>query len=235
MSKFDVIAFDADDTLWHNEDNYRKSENDLFDLLKKYASDDQVMKHLLQRENANIPYYGYGVKSFTLSMIETAIDLSEGKISSLEIQKIIGFARRMIEYPVVLLHDVQKVLNQLQNTRPMIVITKGDLLDQEQKLLRSGLQDYFENFNVVSNKDSNTYLEVFEKYGYNSEKVIMIGNSLKSDVLPVIEIGGWGVHIPYHTTWEHEVLSHNPHQSHERFYELDSIADLPELIHKLNI
>ena len=230
----ELIAFDADDTLWHNEINYRKSEQDLCELLKDYAGCDEVMSYLLKRENNNIPYYGYGVKSFTFSMIETAIDLTDGEIKSREVQKIIGFARRMLDFEVTLLDGVKEVIQQLSVSFPLLVITKGDLLDQQIKLQRSGLETYLPAYEVVSNKDAETYARLFERYLVNPQKVLMVGNSLKSDVLPVVELGGYGVHIPYHTTWEHELLDHNPHADNERFYEMETIRDLPELINKLN-
>ena len=234
LNMLEMIAFDADDTLWHNENNYRKSERDLCELLKNYAGCEEVMKYLLERENTNIPYYGYGVKSFTFSMIETAIDLSDGEIKSREVQKIIGFARRMLDFEVTLLEGVREVVQQLSKSFPLLVITKGDLLDQQIKLRRSGLEDYLPAYEVVSNKDTETYARLFERYLVNPQKVLMVGNSLKSDVLPVVELGGYGVFIPYHTTWEHERLDHNPHEKNERFFELETIRELPGLIMKLN-
>ena len=231
---FEIITFDADDTLWHNELNYKKSEEDLCALLAAYAEKDTVLDYLFSREKANVPSYGFGFKSFAISMIETAIDLSGGRIKSQEIKKIIGFTRRMVEFEVVLLQHVETVLKGLHGTVPLAVITKGDLLDQEVKFKRSGLEKYFDFFEVVNQKDSQTYARLFSSFNADPQRVLMVGNSLRSDIFPVLELGGYAVHIPYSVTWEYEKVEQNPYQNHERFFELESIRKLPELLVKLN-
>lgn len=234
MSKFEIIAFDADDTLWDNEPIYREVQAKYVSLLEPYAAPEVVDERLFRKEMSNLKDYGYGIKSFTLSMIETAVDLSEGRIPGSEIQKIVNFAREMLNHKVQLLDHVSQVVQDLSRSETLMLLTKGDLLDQEAKLARSGLTSFFHYFEVVSTKDKDTYQRLFEQYRIAPQRFLMIGNSLKSDVLPVLELGGYGVYIPYHTTWEHEIVKEDSNGSRERCFELEHIGQLPDLLQQIN-
>ncbi len=235
---FDIIAFDADDTLWQNESLYSATQERLARLLAPYldgASETcfrDVPARLYETESRNIPYFGYGIKSFTLSMIETAIRLTEGRITAADIQQIITFAKDMIDTPTHLLDGVAEVVAQLAATHTLMLITKGDLLDQQRKLDRSGLAEYFSHIEIVAEKTEETYRTILSHYKVDAARFLMVGNSLKSDVLPVVAIGGQAVHIPHTLTWEHERV--NPADTqHARYYELAHIGELPDLVEKL--
>jgi putative hydrolase of the HAD superfamily len=234
MGKFDLIAFDADDTLWHNEFTYRETQEKYLNLLSPFAKREMVEEKLFSMEMRNLRYYGYGIKSFTLSMIENAIEISQGRISAEAIRAIIEFGREMIMADVELIDGVTDTVQSLAVSYELIVITKGDLLDQEAKLARSGLGRFFKHFEVVSHKEPVIYKELLDKYEVAPERFLMIGNSLKSDVLPVIEIGGYGIHIPYQVTWAHELVHDNEHQTLDRFYEVERITEIPKLIDRLH-
>lgn len=230
---FDLIAFDADDTLWHNEPLYANAQEKLAELLSDYADRDTVIQRLFETETNNLEYYGYGVKSFTLSMIETAIELSDGKIQGVDIKEIIQTARTMLTDKTQLLEHVEKTVSALAQAYPLMIITKGDLLDQEVKLSRANIGGYFQHVEIVSNKNQNTYADLLSRHKIEPHHFLMIGNSLKSDVLPVVELGGQGVYIPYHVTWAHEVVEHHPGE-HNGYHELDNIGQLPDLIERLS-
>lgn len=230
---FDLIAFDADDTLWHNEPLYSDAQNKLAALLSDYANSDAVAQRLFATEMGNLEYYGYGIKSFTLSMIETAIKLSNGKIPSTEIERIIQLARNMLANQTQLLEHVEETVHTLSKSFPLMIITKGDLLDQEVKLARANIGDYFQHVEIVSHKNQTTYADLFSRHNIDPHRFLMIGNSLKSDVLPVVELGGHGVYIPYHVTWAHEVMEHHPGR-HNGYHELEHIGQLPNLIEQLS-
>jgi putative hydrolase of the HAD superfamily len=202
-----TIAFDADDTLWHNERIFLDAKDKLFSLLSNYHDADWINQHLDETESRNIKHFGYGVKAFTLSMIETACELSEGRISGAEVAEIIGFARTMLATPITLLSGVKETIHELSHQYRLILITKGDLFDQETKVARSGLGDYFEVVEVVANKDKATYEKLFLRHKIDVNEFVMVGNSLRSDILPVLECGGKAVHIPYETEWFHEAVS----------------------------
>jgi putative hydrolase of the HAD superfamily len=229
---FDIIAFDADDTLWQNESLYSATQARLAQLLAPYLDDIDVDARLYETEKRNIPYFGYGIKSFTLSMIETAIALTEGRITNADIQQIITFAKEMIDTPTQLLDGVADVVAQVAATHTLMLITKGDLLDQQRKLERSGLADYFAHIEIVAEKTEKTYRTILSHYKVDAERFLMVGNSLKSDVLPVVAIGGQAVHIPYTLTWEHERVDPADAQ-HARYFELAHISELPSLVEKL--
>ncbi len=229
---FDIIAFDADDTLWHNESLYSATQTKLAHLLAPYLNGVDVEQQLYETEIRNIPYFGYGIKSFTLSMIETAIALTEGRVTSVDIQKIVTFAKDMIDTPTQLLEGVAEVVEELAASYRLMLLTKGDLLDQERKLERSGLADYFSHIEIVSEKTEATYRTVLAHYKVPVERFLMVGNSLKSDVLPVVKMGGQAVHVPYHTTWAHEVVEDT---GEAVYHELDHIAQLPNLVKRLNM
>ncbi len=228
-----VIAFDADDTLWHNESLYNMTQSQFAELLAPYHPPEEVEQRLYETEMRNLNFYGYGVKSFTLSMIETAIELSEGRVTGKEIQEIISFARWMLSEPVKLLDGVKQTVIGMSEKYRLMVITKGDLFDQESKVARSGLADYFTHVEVVSEKTPEVYKALLERHNIVPEQFLMVGNSVRSDVLPIVEIGEQAVHIPYHITWQHETVADDPAQQRD-YFELEHISQLPNLVEQLN-
>ena len=227
------IAFDADDTLWENEIYYQKTQAVLQDLLKDYCSPELVNKTLLETEIKNVPFYGYGIKSFGLSMIETALTLSERKIDGEKIQSILESINEMINTPVELLPNVLKVMKSLSKNFHLMVITKGDLLDQERKFRNSRLSSFVSSFEVVNVKETNTYQKILDRLQIPINEFMMVGNSLRSDVLPVAALGGFGVLINHHLTWEHEKLVNSDLQDLP-YYEIDGIKHLTGLIEMIN-
>ena len=227
------IAFDADDTLWENEVYYQKTQVVLQDLLKDYCSPELVNKTLLETEIRNVPTYGYGIKSFGLSMIETALFLSGGKIEGEKIQSILESIKEMINTPVALLPNVLNVLKSLSKNYRLMVITKGDLPDQERKFRNSRLTSFVNTFEVVNVKEINTYQKILDRLQIPVQEFMMVGNSLRSDVLPVAALGGFGVLINHHLTWEHEKLVNSDLQDLP-YYEIDGIKHLPGLIELIN-
>lgn len=219
-----TIAFDADDTLWHNESCYRDAEAWFRGLLAPYHDGDWVQERLLATETRNLAHFGYGIKSFVLSMIETAVELTEGRISGGEVQRIVDLGREMLTHPVEPLPHVQETLAALQGRYHLLVITKGDLLDQESKLARSGLGRYFSGMEVVSEKDEAAYQAVFARRGIPPSEFLMVGNSLKSDILPVVALGAQAVHVPAATTWSHE---HVEDADASTFATLEHLGQLP--------
>ncbi len=199
-----TIAFDADDTLWHTERIFISTKDKYKQLLADYHDGDWIERHLDETETNNIKHFGYGIKGFTLSMIETACELSEGRITGDKIKQIIEFAREMIAAPIEVLEGVRETIEELSKDYRLMVITKGDLLDQETKLARSGLGDYFDGFEIVPRKDAKIYKYVMRRHALSPEEFLMVGNSLKSDILPVIEAGARAVFVPYETEWFHE-------------------------------
>jgi putative hydrolase of the HAD superfamily len=229
MPLIDVIAFDADDTLWHNESIYSASKNKLVDLLSPYASEQDVELELDKKEGKNISSYGYGIKGFTLSMIETAIDLADGRIRGEEIRRIIDFGKEMLSLEVQLFENVNETLSQLAVAYTLMIISKGDLLDQERKLAQSGIDKFFDYVEIVSEKNEETYEKVLAKYHIQPGLFMMVGNSLKSDILPVTRIGGYAVHIPAEINWALDVVE-DDHWVSENHYEIERIEQLPALI-----
>mgnify|MGYP001791540868 FL=1 len=202
-----VIGFDADDTLWVNETYFRETEERFAELLEGYETKNKIDQELFKMEMANLELYGYGVKGFMLSMIESALDLSNGTIPQQIISEIISLGKRMISHPVELLDGVVEVLEKLKDTYRLIVLTKGDLLDQERKLEKSGLSQYFHHVEVLSDKKESNYKNLLDHLDIDINQFLMIGNSLKSDILPILNLGAQAVHIPFHTTWAHEIVS----------------------------
>lgn len=202
-----TIAFDADDTLWHNERVFVSIKDKYKALLAAYHDADWIERRLDETETRNIPHFGYGVKGFALSLIETAVELTEGRIEGAEIMEIIGYAREMLTYPVELLEGVRETIHALSSEYNLMVITKGDLFDQEAKLARSGVGDYFSAFEIIPRKDKKTYKYILRRHQIEAEEFVMVGNSLKSDILPVLEAGARAVHIPYEIEWFHEMVS----------------------------
>lgn len=229
LAPYEVIAFDADDTLWHTESLYTMTQDRFKQLLAGYHDGEIVDQELYETEMRNLAYYGFGIKAFILSMIETAIQLTDGRIGAAEISQIIDFAREMLRAPVRPLEGVEEVLQALSGRYRLMVITKGDLFDQETKIARSGLAKYFESVEIVSNKRPETYAAILARLGLLAGRFLMVGNSLPSDILPVLAIGGHGVHIPYHITWVHEVVDDDQIDD-ESYIELADIRQLPELL-----
>jgi len=204
-----VIALDADDTLWVNETYYREAENKFIKLLSKYETENKLDQELFKMEMKNLHLYGYGVKSFILSMVESALELSNFKIKPAVIQQIVEIGKEMLEKPIELLEGVKDTLEVLQPKYRLILATKGDLLDQERKLEKSGLIKYFHHIEILSDKKADNYKNLLSHLDIMPSEFLMVGNSLKSDVLPLLEIGAKAIHVPYHTTWAHEVVEHD--------------------------
>lgn len=229
---FDVIVFDADDTLWHNERLFRDVEARFLALMTPYVPNDGVRAVLHDLDIRNVPYFGYGIKAFALSMVEAAVTASNGAVTGQDIVQIVDFAREMLRAPVDLLDHVAEVIPLLAQSHTLMMITKGDLLDQEAKVARSGLAQYFDYVHIVNEKTPDVYARIFAERGFAPERVLMVGNSLKSDVLPVVELGGHGVHIEYHVTWAHEIVPDRVKEQAE-YHELKHMGELPALLKTL--
>lgn len=219
-----IIAFDADDTLWHNEPYFDEAQEKFAHLFQDLASHQEVLQLILSHQVKNLPLYGFGIKAFTLSMIESALILTQNKISGDGIEKIIGIGKELLQKPVVLLPEVANVLEQLKTKYKLIVATKGDLKDQHRKLHDSGIGHYFHHIEVMSDKKEIDYQKMLTRLECTSQEFLMIGNSLKSDVLPILNIGGYAIHIPYATTWEYEKIDFEI--NHPNFYSLESIKSV---------
>ncbi len=225
MSSEPFLAFDADDTLWHNETFFALTEEAFAQLLAPYAEPGALRERLTRTERRNLGIFGYGVKGFTLSMIETAIDVTDGTVPAIVLQALLDLGKEMMAHPVTLLDGVGDVLEQLATRFPLMLITKGDLFHQENKVARSGLADLFTAVEIISEKDTLSYSRLLARHGVAPERLVMIGNSLRSDVLPILDIGGWGVHIPYSLTWAHEQAPEP--LGHPRYVRLSDIRDVP--------
>ncbi|MEI7508955.1 MAG: HAD family hydrolase [Flavobacterium sp.] len=227
--KLKVIAFDADDTLFVNEPYFQETEQKFCALMSDYLSQQGLSQELFRVEIQNLDLYGYGIKGYILSMIEAAMNISNNTISIEIIEKIIDYGKELLQKPIELLDGVEETLSQLQGNYKLIVATKGDLKDQQSKLHRSGLGHYFHHIEVMADKQEVNYEKLLKRLEINADEFFMIGNSLKSDVLPVLNIGGHAVHIPFHTTWEHEKISHKV--EHPNFRTLEKITEvLPILL-----
>jgi putative hydrolase of the HAD superfamily len=225
LSKIKVIGFDADDTLWDNEPFYRQTEHKFCVLLKEFMDEEQLNKELYNTEIGNLELYGYGIKAFTLSLIETAIRISKGNVSAKTISQIVELGKEQLNQPVTLINNVKELLEKLKLHYKLIVATKGDLLDQEKKLQKSGLSEYFHHIEIMSDKQEKNYLELIEHLDIKPEEFLMVGNSLKSDILPVLNLGGYGAFVPYHTTWLHEYI--NEHEvENPRYFKINSLHNL---------
>jgi putative hydrolase of the HAD superfamily len=224
MNHIKVIAFDADDTLWVNEPYFQEAERKFCELLEDYLPHHTVGRELLKTEIKNLDLYGYGVKSFMLSMIETAMRVSEKTISLDVIERVIEYGKDLLQKPIELLDGVEDVLKQLNGKYRLVMATKGDLLDQARKLHKSGLERYFHHIEIVSEKKEPEYLKLIKHLDIQPHEFLMIGNSLKSDILPILKIGGWGFHIPYHTTWELEKVETKV--EHPNLRQLESIREV---------
>ncbi|MFP4282393.1 MAG: HAD family hydrolase [Verrucomicrobiota bacterium] len=228
-----TVAFDADDTLWHNENLFEESHRRYCELLSRYHDAETVERTLFATEMRNLELLGYGIKAHALSSIETAIELTNGQIGADEIRGILDIAKDMLRHPVELLPGVREVLARLEGRHRLLLITKGDLLDQERKIEASGLAAHFAHAEVVSNKDVPTYARLFARLGVDPASLLMVGNSLKSDILPILEMGGHGVHIPYRVTWAAEHAEVPAGEAAARFHVLERITGLPALLERL--
>lgn len=227
VNKIKVIGFDADDTLWVNEPHFRDAEYKLADLLKSYAPDTDIIDELFRTEMKNLELYGYGAKAFTLSLIETAVKLSGDQVPASIINEIIEMGRSLMSISIELIDSVGMVLPKLQQHYKLIVATKGDLLDQERKLIKSGLLPYFDHIEIMSDKKESDYKKLIDHLGILPEEFMMVGNSMKSDILPVLNMGGVGVHVPFHTTWQHETLKEAPVN---HYFEIEFITQLLDIL-----
>lgn len=226
-----TICFDADDTLWHNERFFRLTEERFADLLRDHADPDHLAERLLAAERRNIGHYGFGIKGFMLSMIETALEVTERRVPGSVIAEIIAAGQEMLSHPIELLPGARDAIDTLSGEFTLLLVTKGDLLDQERKLAQSGLGEIFDGVEIVSDKTSDVYASIFARHGAKAERALMAGNSLKSDVNPVIEAGGWGVHVPHGVTWALEAA--DAPQGHPRFRQIDTLANLPQVVQEI--
>ncbi|MCY4179362.1 MAG: HAD family hydrolase [Litoreibacter sp.] len=223
-----TIGFDADDTLWQNEEFFRLTEARFAELLAEFADPDHLAERLLQAERRNLGKYGFGIKGFMLSMIETAIEVTEARVPASVIAEIIAEGQEMLEHPIHLLPHAAEVVGALAGQYKLVLITKGDLLDQERKLAQSGLGEFFDAVEIVSDKVPQTYIRAFMRHGDGPERAVMVGNSMKSDVVPAIEAGGWGVHVPAKYEWEIEKAE--APVGHPRFRVLSDLGELPSVL-----
>ncbi|GGK30023.1 haloacid dehalogenase [Yeosuana aromativorans] len=229
-SKIKVIGFDADDTLWVNETYFREAEIAFCNLMSEYETPNKTDQELFKMEMKNLPIYGYGIKAFVLSMVEMALEISNYNVSQQTIQSILEIGKNMLEKPVELLDGVEEVLKKLSKRYRLILATKGDLLDQERKLEKSGLTDYFHHIEVMSDKQQANYSKLLNHLDIHPSEFLMIGNSLKSDILPLVHLKAHAVHVPFHTTWAHEQVTEK--ETNGKTYK--TIASLRELLNILN-
>jgi putative hydrolase of the HAD superfamily len=229
MRKIKIVAFDADDTLWHNEPIFISTRLTYVDMLSQYHEESSIESRLYETEMKNLRHFGYGVKSFTLSMIETAIELTEGRIEAKNVSEIIKMGKEMVMHPTELLPDVEKTIVAMSQDYRLMIVTKGDLFDQEAKIARSGLGGSFTNVEVVSDKNVSVYADLLTRYELQPDEFVMIGNSLKSDILPVCELGCHAVFVPYATTWEHEHVPENV-ASQFNYKTAASIGEIPGIV-----
>lgn len=226
-----TIGFDADDTLWQNEQFFRLTEKRFAAMLADHREEKQISARLLEAERRNLAVYGFGIKGFTLSMIETAIEVTDGRVPASVIAEILDAGREMLSHPIEVLPHVRETVEKLAGAYRLVLITKGDLFDQERKLAGSGLGDLFDAVEIVSDKNAATYARLFSRHGDGPAKSMMVGNSLKSDVVPAIEAGGWGVHVPHELTW---VLEHvEAPVAEPRFRQISDLGQLPELVQNI--
>ncbi|GAB2684123.1 HAD family hydrolase [Mucilaginibacter koreensis] len=223
-----VIAFDADDTLWVNETYFKKTEDNFCHLMSEYMPQQELQHELFKIVIRNLPLYGYGVKGFTLSMLETAMQVSAHTISAKGIEQVLNLGKSLLNEPIELLEGVEEVLKALHGRYRLVVATKGDLLDQERKLRKSGLGHYFHHIEIMSEKDDANYIKLVKHLDIQPDELLMIGNSLKSDVVPVLNMGGYAIHIPFHITWAHEQIEESI--QNERFRSFTHIKEILSLL-----
>ncbi len=226
-SKVTTIGFDADDTLWHNERFFRITQDRFTDLLAPHAEPDHLADRLLAAERRNLGHYGFGVKGFVLSMIETAIEVTDGKVPAPVIGELMQAGREMLSCPIELLPHARAAVESAARTHRVILITKGDLLDQERKLAQSGLGDLFDQVEIVSDKTPAAYTAIFERHADGAARALMVGNSMRSDVVPVVQAGGWGVYVPHGLVWE---IEHAEAPKSPRYRHLNDLGELAGLL-----
>ena len=223
-----TVGFDADDTLWHNERFFHLTQQRFAELLSEHAERDHLAERLLAAEKRNIGRYGYGIKGFTLSMIETAIEVTDDKVPARIIRALIEAGQELLAHPVELLPHAREAVEAVAGTHRVVLITKGDLLHQEQKLAQSGLGELFDGVEIVSEKTPQVYAEIFARHGAGPERALMAGNSMRSDVVPVVELGGWGVYVPHELVWEIEHA--DPPDRAPRYRSIADLGELPGLV-----
>lgn len=229
----DLVAFDGDDTLWHNESVCSMTQERFRELMQPYVKGTDLDDRLFATEMRNLRLFGYGVKSFTLSMIETAIELSDAHVTAEEIAAILHAGRSMLEHPVELLDGAVDAIEHVSASHPVMLITKGDLFDQESKLARSGLGERFQSVEIVSEKDERAYSRILKRRGVDPHRFVMIGNSARSDVVPTLALGSWSVHVPYPLTWAHEQIDESAIGDHPRYRRIETLAELPGVLASL--
>jgi putative hydrolase of the HAD superfamily len=227
----DTLAFDADDTLWHNEHLFQDTQKQLEAIVQRYRPGEDIHDALFAVEMRNLALFGYGIKGFTLSMVEAAIQLTGERITAAEVHEIVQLGKHMMTAPVDLLEGVEETLAAVCGRFRVILITKGDIVDQNSKIERSGLAECFEQVEIVPRKDARAYRTIFERHGIEPARTVMVGNSMPSDVLPILELGGHGVHVPYALLWAHEAHDEDPVS--ERFHRLQRLDELPGLLRRL--
>ena len=230
--KIDMLAFDADDTLWHTETLYIQTQQALIEILRPWPAVENINEIVYQIEMNNLPRYGYGIKAFILSLIEAAIHISEGEIQGDQIRQIIDRGKSMLDSQVDLFPHVTETLAHLARSYPMMIITKGDLLDQTEKVKRSGLQPYFSQVEIVDEKTPEIYAKILTKYNIDLQNFLMVGNSIRSDIRPVLALGGIAVHIPANTIWEHEMVP-DFNTTQNGYHRIDHIGQLTGLIEQI--
>lgn len=228
VKNLSAIGFDADDTLWQNEEFFRLTEERFADLLRDFAEKDHLAERLLEAERRNLGQYGFGIKGFVLSMIEVAIEVTEERVPASVIAELIAAGQEMLAHPIHLLPHARDTIEALAGRYRLVLITKGDLLDQERKLAQSGLGEMFDAVEIVSDKVPQTYIRAFMRHGDGPERAMMVGNSMKSDVVPAIEAGGWGVHVPARYEWEIEKAE--APEDHPRFHRISDLGGLARLL-----
>ena len=234
MPSIRMVGFDADDTLWRSQDWFDQAQRDFEAIIARYVNGDaRTSERLYAVEKANLAVFGYGVKGMALSMIESAIDITGGRISGVDVHRIVALAKDLLRHPVELLPGVREAVEAVAHDFPVVLITKGDLFHQEAKVRESGMSSLFRRIEIVSEKDVPTYRRLLEEFGIAPGEFAMVGNSLRSDIAPVLELGGWGLHLPYHLTWEHEREARLAEGAASRMRTLDSAADLPDALRSI--
>ena len=230
--KLTTIGFDADDTLWHNERFFRMTQDRFAELLADFADQDHLEERLLEAEKRNLGHYGFGVKGFVLSMIETAIEVTEERVPATVISELMEAGREMLNHPIDLLPHAAEAVAHCAEYHRVLLITKGDLLDQERKLAQSGLGDLFDGVEIVSDKRQSVYEDIFARHGDGADLGMMVGNSMKSDVVPMVDAGGWGVYVPHGLTWALEVAT--PPDGHSKYRQIEALNGLPALVDEIS-
>ena len=227
-----MVGFDADDTLWKSEDYFREAQERFERIVAGYVDLADVGERVLAVEKRNLALFGYGVKGMVLSMLEAAMEITDARISAADLHRIIRFGKRMLAQPVELLEGVREAVEAVASRYPVVLVTKGDLFHQEAKVRASGMADLFRRIEIVSEKDPPTYARLFEEFRVQPRQFLMVGNSLRSDIVPVLSLGGWAVHVPYHVTWAHETEA-EVRQGADRMRRLPDLHGLPEAVDRL--